>query len=413
MRHPFTIAALSLALLLSACNRQAPIQAKQDTGPVKVRVVPVVVKQVQRQVESVGSLFPYEEVTISSEIEGQVVEVTADLGDRVSQNQVLVRVSEEEQKYIVAQNEAALRQSLERLGLKNEKDKVKDVKETPDVRRAQADLTDAEQRYQRVRKLVEQQIASRQDLDQAVARRDSARAAYDTTINQTRNLIQDVERMRALLDLQRKKLRDASIRSPFAAHVKERQVNVGQFVRPNTPVFTLVKTDPIRLRIEVPERMSPWIKIGQVTEVSLEAYPDREFKGKIWRISPTVELSKRTFVVEALIANPTGDLKPGSYAKARIRTDKFDNIRLVPVRSISYSFGANKAFAVKDGVVDAREVKLGDRFGKDVEIVEGITDGEQVALTNLNRLDTGTKVAVDTSEERASQPPAKSAVKAE
>jgi RND family efflux transporter MFP subunit len=399
--------------LAAGCSRQAPTQAKQETGPVKVRVAPVSVRQIQRQVESVGTLFPYEEVIISSEIEGPVHEVNADLGDRVTQNQVLVRVSDEEQKYIVAQNEAQLRQSLERLGLKNEKDKVKDVKETPDVRRAQADLFDAEQRYIRTRKLVEQQIASRQDMDQAVARRDAARAAYDTTINQARNLIQEVERVRAVLDLQRKKLRDTSIRAPFNAQVKERQVNVGQYVRINTPVFTLVKIDPLRLRIEVPERMSPWVKVGQIAEVSLEAYPDRQFNGKIWRISPTVEQAKRTFIVEALINNPAGELKPGSYAKARIRTDKFDRIHLVPVRAINYVFGANKAYIVKEGTVDAREVKLGDRIGTDVEIVEGVSEGDRVATTQLNKLDTGTQVAIDTSEQRAAGAGAPKAGKAE
>jgi RND family efflux transporter MFP subunit len=395
------LAAFALAVAVTGCNRTGPTQAKQDSGPIKVRVSPVSSRELQREVESVGSLFPYEEVIISSEIEGPVMEVTADLGDRVTPNQVLVRVSDEEQKYVVAQNEAQLRQSLERLGLKSETDRIKDVKETPDVRRAQADLVDAEQRYQRVRKLVEQQIGSRQDLDQAVARRDALKAGYDTTINQTRNLIQEVERSRAMLEIQRKKLRDTSIRSPIAALVKERMVNVGQFVRPNTPVFTLVKTDPIRLRIEVPERMAPWIKVGQMSDVSLEAFPNRSFRGRIWRISPTVEQSKRTFVVEALIDNPAGELKPGSYAKASIRTDKVDRIHLVPVRAISYIFGANKAFVVKDGVVDAREVKLGDRFGTDVEITEGVAEGDQVAVTGLSRLDTGVKVEVDTSQPRA------------
>jgi RND family efflux transporter MFP subunit len=392
------IAILVAAMLaLPACNRQGPVQARQESGPVKVKVAPVAVRQLQREVESVGTLFPYEEVTISSEIEGPVVEVTADLGDRVTHNQVLVRVSDEEQKYIVAQNEAQLRQSLERLGLKSEKDRVKDIKETPDVRRAQADLFDAEQRYKRVRQLVEQQIGSRQDLDGAIARYDAMKASYDTTVNQTRNLIQDVERTRAVLDLQRKKLRDTNIVAPFVALVKERLVNVGQYVRANTPVFILVKTDPIRLRIEAPERMAPWIKNGQMSEVTLEAFPGRTFRGRIWRISPTVDQSKRTFVVEALIDNPAGELKPGSYAKSRIRTDKFDRIRLIPFRAITYVFGANKAYIVKeDGVIDAREVKLGDRFGDDVEVSEGVEEGEQVALTQLTRLDTGTKVAVDT-----------------
>ncbi len=384
---------LALAIgALAGCNREAPVAAKQDTGPIKVRTARVVVKELKRDVESVGSLFPYEEVIISSEIDGRVEAVNADLGDRVSQGQVLVRISEEEQKYVVAQNEAQLRQALERLGLKSENDRLRDIKETPEVRRAQADLFDAEQRYKRVRDLVEQQIASRQDLDQALARYQALQAAYDNTLNQTRNLIQEVERTKAILELQRKKLRDTSIRAPFAAQVKERLVNVGQFVRLNTPVFSLVKTDPIRLRIEVPERMSPWIKVGQIAEVSLEAWPDRKFQGKIWRISPTVEQTKRTFVVEALIANPQNDLKPGSYAKARIRTDKLDRMKIVPRRSINYVFGSNKAFVIESGVIEARDVKVGDTFGEDVEIIEGLEEGELIATTQVTRLDTGSKV---------------------
>ena len=87
-------------------------------------------------------------------------------------------------------------------------------------------------------------------------------AAYDATVNQARNLLQDIERNKASLELQRKKLRDTTVYAPFAAAVKERQVTLGQYVRPNTPLFTLVKTDPIRLRLEVPERMAPWIKNG-------------------------------------------------------------------------------------------------------------------------------------------------------
>jgi multidrug efflux system membrane fusion protein len=172
-------------------------------------------------------------------------------------------------------------------------------------------------------------------------------------------------------------------------------VNVGQYVRPNTPVFTLVKIDPIRMRIEAPERMAPWVKTGQFADVSLEAFPDRTFRGRIWRISPTVEQSKRTFIVEALIENPNALLKPGSYAKARVHTDKQDMIKLVPTLSINYVFGSNKVYIVKGDVIEARDVKIGDRFGNDTEIVEGIQNGERVATTQVTRLDTGVKVQVE------------------
>jgi RND family efflux transporter MFP subunit len=280
----------------------------------------------------------------------------------------------------------------------NENDKVKDLRETPEVRRAQADLFDAEQHYNRIRSLVEQGIGAKSDLDQAQAKFDAMRAGYDATLNQTRNLIQEVQRYRAMLELQRKKLRDTTVYAPFAASVKERQVTVGQYVRANTPLMTLVKTDPVRLRIEVPERMAPWIKVGQRAEVRVEAFEDRLFDGKVWRIAPVVDQAKRTFIVEALIANPSGQLKPGSYAHARLATDKSERIRLVPRQAVNYVFGSNKVYVVKNNVVEARDVKLGDQYDQDVEILEGLREGEQLATTEINRLDTGTKVRVSPTE---------------
>jgi RND family efflux transporter MFP subunit len=396
-KWPRLVAIISF-LALMACNRQPPATARQDSGPVAVRVAPVTVRQMQRVVESVGTLFPYDEVIISAEVEGRVEEVTVDLGDRVTSGQSMVRIADEEQRYLLAQNEAQLRQSLQRLGLKSDKERVKDIRETPEVRRAQADLTDSEQRFGRTRRLVDQGVGSQQDLDQADARYKASLAAYDSIVISTRNLIQEVERFKAVVDLQRKKLRDTTVRAPFAASVKERQVTVGQYVRANTPLLTLVKTDPIRLRVEIPERMAPWVKVGQIANVTLEAFRGREFQGKIWRISPTVDQSKRTFVVEALIDNAAGDLKPGSYAKARVATDHIERMNLIPTRAVSYVFGSNKAFLLQGDTIEARDLKLGDRFGEEVEVMEGVKEGDTVAVTQVNRLDTGTKVRVVTGE---------------
>jgi multidrug efflux pump subunit AcrA (membrane-fusion protein) len=346
-------------VMLGGCGRQEAVHAKPSAAPLTVNVQRVKLKQVVRNVEAVGSLFPYEEVTVSSEIEGRAIEVKADLGDRVSKGQVLVRVADEEQRYLLAQNEAQLRQALDKLGLKSEGDKVKDLLQTPEVRRAQADLTDADQRFRRMRDLSGQGIGSRQDLDQAQARLQYAQAAYESTLNASRNLVQEVERTRGAVDLQRKKLRDTTIRAPFDGQVKERMVNSGTYLKASTPVFTLVKTDPIRMRI-----------------------------------SPTVDQAKRTFVVEALIANGRNELKPGSYAKATVHTARSEMVCVVPAKALNYVFGANKLYVVANDKVDEREVKLGDRFGDNVEISEGVKDGEEVAVSQINKLESGMHVQV-------------------
>jgi len=401
MKLQFGAILAALCCALAGCNRSVPTPVAKDSGPIPVRVVPVGARDVQRVVEAVGTMFPIDEAIISAEVDGRVDQVLVDLGDKVAQGDVIVRISDEEQRYLVAQNEAQLRQSLERLGLKNENDKVKDIKETPEVRRAQADLFDAQQHYTRIRSLVDQSIGSKSDLDQAQAKYDSSRAGYDATLNQTRNLVQEVARFRAILDLQRKKLRDTTVRAPFPGSVKERKVTAGQYVQANTPLLTLVKTDPVRLRIEVAERMAPWIKVGQRAEVRVEAFEGRVFEGKVWRIAPVVDEAKRTFIVEALIANPSGELKPGSYARARLATNKSERIKLVPKLAVNYVFGSNKVYVVKNNVVEARDVKLGDQYEDDVEILEGLKEGESLATTEINRLDSGVKVSVDTSRRAA------------
>ncbi len=394
MDFPKATSALVLCLCLAACKKEAPVKAKQDTGPVMVRSATAQGKQIQRVVESVGTFFPYEEAIISAEVDGKVDEVKIDLGDMVAPGQVLVHIADEEQRYLLAQQDAQLHQSLERLGLKDEKDRVSDVKETPEVRRAAADMQEAEQRFRRARQLADQGIGAQADLDQFQSRFNSAKAAYDAAINQARNLVQEVERYKAVLELQRKKLRDTTVRAPFAGLVKERMVTVGQFTRANTPLLILVKTDPIRLRVEIPEKMGPWIKPGQIAEILVEAYADRKFSGKIWRVSPTVDAAKRTFVVEALVPNPNNQLKPGSYARARVPTDRVDTVLMVPYRAVNYVLGSNKAYVINNGVIDARDVKLGDRLEDQVEITEGLADGDTLALGNLNRLDTGTRVRI-------------------
>jgi RND family efflux transporter MFP subunit len=396
MKPSFTaLFAISSFVLLSSCGGARKAEAPPAAGPVEVRAVQVRTQTIARTVESVGTLFPYDEAIISAEIAGPVVEVKADLGDAVREGDLLARISDEEQRYLVAQQEAQLRQSLERLGLSKEDDRVKDIRETPDVRRASADLREAEQRFKRTRELVDQGIGARADLDSTQARFQSLQAAYDVTLNQTRNLIQEVERFKAGLQLQRKRLRDTSVRAPFDALVKERQVTAGQFVQANNALFTLVKINPIRLRLEIPERMAPWVKTGQTAEVSVEAFEDRTFQGKIWRISPTVDQTKRTFVVEALIDNARGELKPGSYARARLQTDRTDAVRLIPARALNYVLGTNKAYVIKgDQTIEVRDVKVGDRFPEEVEIVEGVEDGERLAMGPLNRLEEGVAVRV-------------------
>lgn len=374
-----------VALIGSSCARNtagkpAEEKPRATQAKAKVKITSVEQRQQRRSVEAVGSLFAFDEVTVSSEAEGRVEQVMADVGDRVGKGQVLARVSPVELQLTVDQQQAALRQSRARLGLSEDEGELKDVRQAAEVKKAAADLSDAEQRYKRAQSLLETGVIPRQQYDEAEARYKAAKATYDLAMQQVENLRASMQQTQAALNLANKRLRDTQIRAPFAGHVKTREVTVGQYLKVQTPVMTIVDVDPLRVRLNVPEKMSPWVRVGREVKLSLEAFPGREFTGRISRINPSVEEKNRTFEIEALVANRSGELKPGSFVKATIQSDKVDQILAIPYNAATYLFGAYKVFVVQGKTVKEREVKLGDRLGDLVEIIEGLRADERIAI---------------------------------
>jgi RND family efflux transporter MFP subunit len=380
------VTALSLLVLLGAsCARDTAGKSPNGKSGVaqtksRVKVASVEHRQQQRAVEAVGSLFAYDEVTVSSEAEGRVEEVMVDVGDHVNKGQSLARVSPVEFQLTVEQQQAALRQARARLGL-NEKDgDLKDARQAAEVKKAAADLADAEQKYKRAQSLLETGVIPRQQYDEAEARYSAAKATYDLAVQQVENMRASMQQTQASLSLANKRLRDTQIRAPFAGRVKMRAVTIGQYLKVQTPVMTIVNVDPLRARLNVPEKMSPWVRVGREVKLSLEAFPGREFTGRISRINPAVDEKNRTFEIEALVANGPGELKPGSFVKATIQSDKVDEILVIPYTATAYLFGAYKVFVLEGKTIREREVKLGDRLGDLVEIIEGVRADEKIAI---------------------------------
>ena len=168
--------------------------------------------------------------------------------------------------------------------------------------------------------------------------------------------------------------------SYVGGHVKDRMVTAGQYLKVQSPVMVIVNTDPLRVRLKVPEKMAGWIAVGQPVTLAVEAYPDRSFEGTISRISPSVDPQTRSFDVEALIQNHDGILKPGFFVKSRIASGQVVTMLLVPSLAVRYTYGVYKVFTVQGGSLKEREVKLGDRAEDAVEIVEGLTARERVAV---------------------------------
>ncbi len=371
----------ALALLAGACaGGRAADDAGRASKPVKAHVVPVVSRSVQRTVDSVGSLFPFEEVTVGSEVEGRVAEVLVDVGDSVVAGRPLVKIVPVELGLTLEQERAALEQIRARLTTPGGDVALKDPKEAAEVKRADADRTDAEQKYLRARELFGQGLISRGTFDEAEAHYNAARAGYDMAVQNVLTLRAQAVQRTASVALADKKLRDTVIRAPFAGQVKDRMVSPGQYVKVQTPVMVIVDTRRLRARLKVPEKMAAWVAVGQPVKVQVEAYPDRAFLGAVWRMSPSVDPQTRSFDVEALLENREGLLKPGFFARASIVSSRVDQALVVPEDALRYLYGVYKVYTVDKSALHETEVKLGAREGTGVEIVSGLKEGTSVAV---------------------------------
>jgi len=399
MRHTSRAAAV-VALIVGAglaggCSKsQTAAQARgRDEAAKPVQVEAVRQETVHRAVEAVGTLAAVDEVTISSEAEGHVSRLLADLGDRVRAGQVLVELDREKSSYNLEQQKAAHARALAKFGA-SDSAHLPPIEKTPDVQKAQAELVQAKQSFERAQELHKRQLVPRQTLDDAETMLQSKQASYDAALQNAKNLRADIDASGAAMKLADRQLRDTDIRAPFDGYVQKRLVSLGEYVKVQTPVMSVVRIDPLKVTAEIPEKMAPWIKIGEGVELNVDAYPDTPLTGKISRISPAVNTSTRAFPFEALVPNGDALLKPGTFARVHIVSGKIDRVLTVPYSAIQYRYGVNRVFVVNGDRLSARELRVGERIEDRIEVLSGVKAGESVALTDVDKLAEGTRVAV-------------------
>lgn len=385
--------ACALALLAAGCGRTESASKGGDANsPVAVRVFTVEQQIIKRQVQATGSLFPLEESTISAEVEGRVESIHADVGDRMAAGQPLVSLSKRELQFELDRQAAAVQQVRARLGLGPNDPLPKDPSQVAFVQRAAADLFDAEQKLKRAQELAQDQLISREQLDGAQAGYQRARAAHEVSIQEVDQLKAQLQSSEAARNLAEKKLTDATIRAPFPGTVKERRVSPGEFLRVQSPVMVLVRTDRLRARLAVPEKWAGALETGATVEVHVEAYPNEAFRGRLERINPSVSQETRTFEVEALLDNPGARLKPGFFINASFSSEREERMTVLPREAVLYKYGTYKVFVLDGGRVQEREVKTGSQQGDQIEIVEGVQPGQRVAMALQGELRDGNLV---------------------
>ena len=384
---------LIICIAISGCSNSDAVEADPAGQAKQIAVAAVQRDSVRQSVDVVGTLTAVDQVTVSSETDGTVRAILADLGDRVKTGQVLIRLDNERQQYAHQQQQAALKRALAQYGA-GDPQQLPAPENTPDVRRASAELAQATRAHDRAAELFKRELLSQQLFDDAQAELQTKRAGYDVAVQNAANLRAGIQASEAEVKLADRLVRDAEIRAPFDGYVEKRLVNLGELVKTQMPVMTIVRVDPLKVTAEIPEKMAPWIDNGRPIDLLVDAYQGRTFTGKVTRISPAVSTSTRAFPFEAVVPNGDGALKPGTFARVHVESGKVDEVVTLPFAALQYRYGVNRVFVVKGNRLEARELQVGERLGERIEIIGGVKPGEQVALTDVETLNGGELIAV-------------------
>jgi HlyD family secretion protein len=354
---------------------------------------------IQRKVDLAGTLNSPDQAKVSSEAAGRVQKVFVEIGTDVKVGDPLIKVDPIELELALARAESALRQTRAQLGMAGAVGKADTLpadEEIGSVKNAQATLADARASADRARALAERKMISNSDLETAETRLKVAEAGYQSAVDTARGQKALLQDRRASYDLAVKKVNDATVRAPIAGVISDRAVMEGEFIAERAYVATIVKVNPLKLRVGVQERFAGEIKPGQPVEFRVESFGDTLFHGKVAYVSPALDPTMRTFTVEALVDNGDRRLKPGFFAKGAILTKIDDAVLAVPDAAVSTLAGVSSVYIIKNGKVTQSPIGLGVRQGDLWEVTTGLDGSETLATSRLNELATGTRVSGDT-----------------
>ena len=384
---------LTAAVGTSACGTNAnDAGAAAESAAVSVTAMTAVEQPMARFIRVSGTLTPQEDAEVAAEIAGRVVATPVERGTLVSASDSLIQIASTEVEAQAREAQANAAQIEARLGIDG--GAAFNVERVPEVANAKADYELAKNEFSRAQRLYEGKLLSQSDFDQRSAQMEATERQYDVARNGAAQQYQALMGARARVTVAQKALADTVVRAPFAGAVGERFVSVGDYVTRGTKVASVVRIDPLRVELTVPEQYVSAVATGRAVNFEVDAYPKETFTGQVRYVSPSVTASTRALTLEAIVPNPTGRLKPGFFATARIEEAEKRPGILVPSAAVRTVAGTARVFVIAADRAEERVVMTGQAVGDQIEIVSGLKAGERLAANAVNQLVDGIRIAV-------------------
>jgi len=417
-----TLAIASSAVLNGCGSRVANTNANANQPAiVDVTTTPAVVKPIPTYFEATGNLASDESTDVAPAVAGKIAEVNFDIGSFVTKGSVLVRLDPrdpqirlEQAKDQVVQQQKAYEQAVAQVRQAQARLDVKDgerfnIETFSQVKSTKANLELAEKELARAERLFATGDVSKSTVDQRRSTRDALLGTLDEARSTAAVAVKSIETAQAQASAAKvaiataqtqvasaqKALNDTTILSPISGYVSERVADPGEYISPsapNTKIATIVRTSPLRLKIDVPEQSIGKVGTGQGISLQVTAYPDRNFAGTVVRMSPGLNTAARTLTVEAEVPNSDGMLKPGQFATVRITQSKPENAVMVPASAIKAEGDINRLYIIKDGVAHEQIVQVGLLEDNMIQVKNGVAEGDVVAISGVDKLTDGLMV---------------------
>jgi RND family efflux transporter MFP subunit len=384
-----------LVPLAAACGQGAGAvgEGPPADAAISVATATVVEQPVTRFIRVSGTLAAQEDAEVAAEVAGRVVATPIERGSRIASGATLVQIADSDVTAQAREAEANAAQIEARLGTAS--GAAFDVERVPEVANAYASYVLTRTEFERTKMLQERELVSASEFDQKQAQVEAARRQYEVARNGAEQQYQVLMAAKARVAMARKAVADTIVRAPFDGVVGERLVSVGDYVTRGTKVASVLRVNPLRLELTVPAQYVSAVAIGSPVSLEVDAYPGETFVGNIRYVSPALRSDTRALIVEAVVDNADGRLRPGLFATARIEQAAKSPALLVPVNAVQKTATGQRVFVVAGDRVEERLVTIGDVHGAQIELTSGVAAGDRVVVGNLERLTDGAPVKAE------------------
>ena len=371
------IVIIGLMLLIYGCQNSDSEEKITPPGikvvePPTVKVATVKKADISVPLVATGTIFPEYESKIGPKISGTIEIVYVDEGDEVGKGKILVQLDQESLLIAVRQGQAVVR--VAEAQLKEAEVKVENLKKE----------------RKRLANLFKKNVISQQKYD-------DIDTAYSMAVTEIEVIRAQILSCRENLAMAEQKLRDTVIIAPFSGLIVKRFINQGEYVStmPPSPLFLIMNIDKVKTEIGLPEVHIAHINIGNPVEIKIDTYPGIIFRGKVSTINPMVDPVSRAFTVKVEIPNKDHKLKPGMFARVKIYPKIHKDALIVPFKSVMKREGNTVVFIIDGNTVRLRAVTAGINNEREIEVIDGLKEGEEVVVEGHYGMADNTKVRVE------------------